>query len=877
MRVIKPFAASLLTRSFEFKKRQYLGISVLLYSPMGERPWLLPEKELWPFWATQPEAQAPLEEGYPRRRAEYLLCGSAYTTSQRREAVAVRARVGDLAKDLVVWGQRHWDGTRMTPPLPFQSLRLGWQQTYGGADFAPNPLGMGRGDREVDGCRLRLLPHVEYPQHPLSAPHDVGVPAAFSPIDGLWPQRAALRGTYDERWLKEEFPAIASDADWRFFNVAPADQQQDAPFTGTEAYSFENMHPDKPLLTGRLPGVTSRVFITRNLAGEQLFQEILTRHTALWFFPEAERVVQVFQGTAEVAEDDASDVSLLMVAIERLGDQRPLEHYQAVRNKRLDRQTGALETLRESDLSPDDITAPLHDFSPKPNRGLERGLRRAELEREAARADVVKHGLDPDEHAPPVKAPPPPTIHSIDDLIAASSRMSQEGQAMPARMAAEKARTMADAKAVFQRQGLDFSAIERETAGLLTSGPPRPAAPRLVEDFRQLVSLGKQSGGDVRELEAMLADPVIMAQWKSGDDAALQGYRAMAQHQSPAPPLDGDTARALGTRVLQAHGAGQSLAGQDLTGLVLEHADLAGADLREALLEGAILKGCNLTGARLDRAVLVRAQLDDCLLSNAVLAEANLSGARMEHCTCTGADLSTARCDKTRFVHTDLGGTRLDAIQLLETSFHNVDFRGACSDQMLILKGLSLREVSFAQARFKQLVVLECDLSGADLSGARLDKVVFVTVRASQARLAQLEVGTACFAKGCQFDGADFAGARLERVGLRGTVLAGADFSHASLRGSDLSECDLRGAGFYGTDAREALFVRARLEGASLASANLANAVLMHAVLEDTDFRHANLHEADLARVQVGHTVRFDDALTTRLRTHPRRVPESSA
>ncbi|MFT3735429.1 MAG: DUF2169 domain-containing protein [Rhodocyclaceae bacterium] len=877
MRVIKPFTASLLTRSFEFKKRQYLGISVLLYTPMGDVPMLLPEKDLWPFWATQPEAAGPLEESFPRRRAEYLVCGSAYTTPQRRDGVAVRARVGNLAKDLAVWGQRYWDGNRISPATPFESLPLGWTRTYGGADFASNPLGMGRADTDLGGHSVRLLPNIEYIPHPLTSPRDEGVPAAFSPIDQMWPQRAAMRGTYDERWLKEEFPAIASDADWRFFNVAPGDQQQDAAFSGTEAYAFENMHPEKAVVSGHLPGVTTRVFATRVLNGEQLFQEVITRLTALWFFPAAERVIQVFQGTLEVTEDDASDVSLLMAAIEKLGEQRPIEHYHAVRDKRLDKKKGALETLRESDLAPADLAQPIHDFTPTPNRALERGTRRAELEREAARAEVAKHGLDPDEHAPPVKAPPPPVIKSIDDLIAFSEKAFSDIVDVPVRMAAEKAKLMADAKAVFDREGLDFSVIERETAGLLTSGPPKPGAPKLVEDFKGLVAQGKQTGADIRELEEMLADPKVQAQWKGGDEAAMQGYRLMAQHQAPANMLGAEASAALKQRLLAAHVAGQSLAGWDLTGIELADVDLTGADLTDVLLECAVLKNCCFNGAKLGNALLVRARLEDCRFEQAQLAQSNLSAAHIEHCSFNGADLTGVTLEKTALLHTDLCGTRLDGIGFNETHFENVDFSAARSDTMLTFRGLTLHGVRFAQAHFTQSIFLECDLGAADFSEARLDKVVFVTVRASQAKFRKLVVGSGCFAMGCQFDGADFSGAKLERVGMRGTQFTGAEFSLASLRGSDLSECDLRGARFYATDARDALFVRAQLETTSLASANLANAVLMHARLGETDFRHANLHEADLARVRVGPNVKFENALLTRVRTYPRHTPEVSA
>jgi uncharacterized protein YjbI with pentapeptide repeats len=876
MRVIKPFCASVLTRPFELRRKQYLGVSVLLFSPLDETVKVLPEKELWPFWATQPEAQGALEEGFPRQHGEYLVCGSAWTTPQRNDAVAVRAQVGSLAKELVVWGERRWEGHTASPAQPFKSMRLGWALSYGGADFAANPLGMGRAAIDDAGRQARPLARIEYPQHPAQSPRQEGVPAGLGPIDAMWPQRAALRGTYDAAWLKQDFPGLASDIDWHFFNLAPADQQQPRAFVGDEAFAFHNLHASKAELRGHLPGLSARVFVSRQGATKAQqksaqLEGVKMRLTTLWFFPNEERLIQVFQGALEVEEDDASDIELLLAAVERTGQERPEVHYQSVRDKRLDKKLAALETLRESDLVPADIAVPLHDFTPSPNRGLERGLRRAEAQRQAARDDVIAHGLDPDEHAPAVKAPQPPPVRSIDDLIVISQQMEQAGAQAPARAAAEKAKTVADARAVFEREGLDFSVIEAEMAGQLTRGPPKAMAPGLMEDFRRHIDTAKLSGADVTELHQMLADPKVMAQWAEGDQAQLAGYRQVAQHQAPATVLSLAESADIRQRVLGAWARGESMAGWDLTGADLSQLDLHGADLRLALLEGATLNHCNLSGAQLEGALLVRAQINASYIDAACLARCNLSAARIAHSSLRAVDLRGALLESTSLKQVDLSRAQLDEVRLHEVQFDGVDFNHARSDSMLTLRGLNLSRVHFGDAEFKQVVFLECDLTGSDLSGARFGKVAFVNTRADGARFDGMHIGAGCFAMGCSLQNASLRGVTMQRVCLRATVLTGADFSGARLRGSDFSECDLRGAKFHGADAAEARFVRAHLDGASLASANLAGAVLQHAWLQDTDFRQANLHESDMARVRLGTKVIFDGARTSRMRTLPRR------
>lgn len=110
-----------------------------------------------------------------------------------------------------------------------------------------------------DNGRVHWLPNIEDPSRPMASPGDRPSPAGFGPIDTMRPQRTRYQGTYDETWLKTQFPAVAADTDWRFFNTAPEDQQQDHPFTGTEDYAFVNLHPTQPHLEGKLRASRARL------------------------------------------------------------------------------------------------------------------------------------------------------------------------------------------------------------------------------------------------------------------------------------------------------------------------------------------------------------------------------------------------------------------------------------------------------------------------------------------------------------------------------------------------------------------------------------------------------------------------------------------
>lgn len=877
MKVIKPSPVSLISRCFEYRGRMRIGVSALVMTTLGDTPALLPEKDIWSFWATRRESRGVLEEGMPRSRSEYLVSGSAYPHGTNRSACAVSAQVGALQKRLLVHGMRHWAGDRISEAGDFASLPLDWTHSYGGPACAENPLGMGAQPQRVDGHAVRFLPHIEHPDARLLAPNQQGTPAGFGPLDGMWPQRTAGRGTYDGEWFRAQFPAIASDADWRIFNVASTDQQQAEPFRGDEAYAFQQMHPTHPIVDGRLPRLRARVFVTHRADGDDTFRELGMRLNTLWFFPDADRVIMVYQGVHEIREDDGADIVHLMAALEELGAARPEAHYLTVRDKRLDKATGALESLREADLMPADRVVPLFDFKPFESRMFDRLERRAEQERAAARALVVAHGLDPDDgHGPPAKLARPPQVKSLDDLIALRQGMAAQSEALRKKAEADKAATVASVREVFAAQAIDGVLVEREMAGLETRGPPKPFADALVASFKDYIVRGKAAGGDVSELEDMVADDKLLGQWRDTEQKQREGYRASAHLQQAVDPLQGEAAAAQRRATMARHAAAHGFACCDLSGADLSGLDLHGADLRGAHLESANLTGTDLSGANLEGAVLAHARLVGTRLHGACLVRANLGAARIDKSDFEGADLSGAIFERAVLNDVSWRGARLDGVRLHEAVLASVDCTQAWSEALMTFIRRDLRGCCFAGVRFRKSAFIECELAGVDFTGAGLDKCAFVSVRAQGARFVGVAVLSGCFTQGCDLTNADFGDARLPTLNFRGSTMVGAGFRCATVNGSDFSECDLAGADFQGADAHDARFVRALLQRARFRACNLQNAVFQHARLEDTDFRQANLFQSDFARVRRGPGVGFEGALTHRIRTLPLHRPERS-
>lgn len=871
MQIIKPQTLGLSFRPMAFRKRFGLSVSGYLHVPFAqpENGCLWGEQSMWNFLGD--EMASPLiDEGIAKLTPEFLVHGRAFPTPGRPEAVAVRARLGGTAKTLLAFGERHWDGNAPSAPAAMQPVALDWRNAYGGEDFAANPQGRGR--RTTDG--VRWLPSLEYPGDRLRTREQVVAPAAFTPLDVLHPQRAALRGTYDAAWLKEHAPGYAPDLDWQHFNMAPRDQWLDAPLRGDEPYELDHMHPERPHIEGRLPGLRVRAFAhyrVNERAGEGegpafKLREIPMRLTTVWFFPAAERMVLVFHGLAETSEDDGSDIHDLLGAVERIdpATARAGAHYLAVLEKRTRGRDAALEALNDGDLQPEDLDTADPSLEAlqavMKSEGLQEDAqyRRAQVEVQMARDLLVSKGKDPD--ALGVRLPP------------------REKQPTPAEMPAylKKLREQMDAQ---RWATLEDAATHAETAlafvrkykpapeKLQHRGPPTY---RAAEQLAQLERAHQKAGKPFDR--ARIGTALGRLQVSLHAD-----YLQTAHLQAPAVPLSGEAAARSHREVeflLQRHL--RRWPGIDLTGADLSNLDLRGVDLTGAWLESANLRNANLSGAKLHAAVLAHADLRGAIAIGTDLRSANLGGAECAHAVFENADLQGAILGGTRLGLAQLRGARLARAQLLDSAWAGADASAIVAPGMVFYK-LDMNGARFIEAGLGSCSFVECDLRGADFSGADLGSASFVGCNAGNVRFVGTRMAGAVFVKTTQLEGADFTGAVLANANLGECELGGVRFARADLAGANFGMSRLPGSDLRLANAKGALFRKAVLQRARLAGANFHDAILQSADLRGADLREASFFGADLSRVRLDADVRFDGAVLERARVHPRLTPEQHA
>lgn len=173
---------------------------------------------------------------------DVLVHGHAVAPGGRpTERMLVRLELHGRRKDVLVVGDRCWErgllGLSASSPIPFTRMPLVYERAFGGSDHSHpdsrhqgaelrNPVGRGfrKSPRAADAIGAPL-PNLEEPRQPLSQWNEPSVPTGFGMVGRGWQPRIAYAGTYDQRWLDEDFPFLPRDFDTRYFQSAPEDQQ----------------------------------------------------------------------------------------------------------------------------------------------------------------------------------------------------------------------------------------------------------------------------------------------------------------------------------------------------------------------------------------------------------------------------------------------------------------------------------------------------------------------------------------------------------------------------------------------------------------------------------------------------------------------------
>lgn len=753
-------------------------------------------------WGDDPTAtlRYPTDFAPFKPTCDTLLVGTFRAREEARRGGRVEFGVGKRTKALAIAGPRVWQsgvgGAVPSKPDSVGDVELRYEHAFGGDRYGKNPVGRGFVDTSEDPEGVPL-PAIELADALVRSTSDRPEPAGFGPLGYAWAHRAALGGTYDERWRRERWPWYPADFDWAYFNAAPADQQIEGYLRGDERFHFTGLHPHLDRVESKLPGIRPRVF-GRRRAGSRgdPFEEAALSLDTMFVDADAMRLTLVWRGALPIEAMRSREFEGLLVVDESLfespkpRDAYADEAYWQVEKPNLetladeeewreataaatylpeegDDEARALAEAREllaaGNASPElieklskvsSIDAFLHVLDaekPKPSpEDVQRLEEAARAANDDTRARIADAGHDPKvfEGPPPASATPPAGPWTRERVVAHAA----EGGSF----------------ANQDLSGLDMSEVDLSARNFTGA--------RLDETR---LTRAKLDGADLTN--ASLRD--ASAEGASFVDACLEGAYAVSANFADADLRHANAARLRAARA--------NFARADLGGADLAKADLEEAVLTEATFEGATADGANLRGASAARlsaakaslreADLARIDLTDADLGAAVLSGAGLEGARLDGVKAQAILLSHARGAKVSLVGADLtearaSGCKLDASILDGVRAEASIWVGASLQASSLTKALFTRadftEAELAASSFHFSVMKRANLSHAKLGAAKLTKVDLFQARLEGADLSAADCRGSNFF-GCDFVEAIVTHARFDRSNLKRTLLAG--------------------------------------------------------------------------------------------------------
>lgn len=869
MKIIKPMSLGLLYKTYQQARRHHLVVTALGFFALGGAASgrLLSEPAQWKkVMRVLPTGQA-LDEASPKAQAEVLVLGRACAPGGVPVThMPVRLQVGAIDKHLTVYGARRWRYgvlplLGITPPEPFVAVPLDYAHAFGGMSYADNPQGQGHNPNRLAalvGTNEGVMPQLEYAAEPVNCHTHAYAPAALGPMAIDWLPRKRHAGTYDARWLKEDYPGLPRDLDWRLYNQAASDQRLPASFQGGEPYLLQGMHPALPELRGTLPDQRVRAFACPKGATATALREIAMQMDTVWFLPEQEIGVVAWRGQIEVADSDALDIASLMLAYEGAQQApRTLDYYAQAFALRSNPKTAGLHAFNESQL-----TSELSVQVTQAAQAQEQADAAIALAKKQARLDELhaefleRSGLQGLVEVAPIQATPPLL------QTPAPRAMAQGDMDLSAMMNSVQAlldRVQADA----QTKQLELKKQLTELDDMLpgASTPPATAQADRQAVFERACGTADEATLAALEL-AQASAPLSPASSAAGNPAAAISpnaavssalrLKAQARLASPTPlapaqTLPPDLALELGAQVQTWVAQGVALRGRDLAGADLRGAQLAGLDLSECLLELANLSGANLRGCNLRRAVLTQARLDGAQLDGAQLDQANLCGSHALGASLRNASMKALRASGAHWAQVDASGAQLASAQLDQADLSGAVFDGAKLDNTL-LNQAQLAGSRWQGAHFSKCVGWKLQASGADFSGSVWTRSALIgaDLRASLwcgARLTQVQGNDA------DWRAANLSGLRAQRSSWTNSQLQEANLSQALLDACDLSRANLSAVDLRGACLPKTLLLQAQLNGVNAMDADFFQALLRKADLSAADLRNASLYQAELTEV----------------------------
>jgi len=891
--VIQPLDLETSYRTFQFKGDHYLCITSKLYFPLlGGHPLVFSEA----YDALSSLPVPFIDEGLPKVTPEVLVLGEAQSPNQQPvSSMEVSLALGDLKKTLLVVGDRFWTGglTGASKPEPFTTMPLTWDRAFGGKEHKENPLGLGL-DKQASpfGEDLIKLPNLEHPSHLMTSLTHNGQPAGFSPLGADHPERSKHMGTYDERWLQNEFPGYPRDFNFDAFNCAPLDQRIQDKNWVTQPITMTGAHHQHAVIESKLPQFDVEThLVKKGVAWENLTEQDLMPITntvdTVVLFPNQLMGLLIYRATMKVDTIDGSEYQYLLSTYKDKETARDKKDHLNSLIGRLHPELSVRYAMTTKDLIPSSVPcamARLMDQDSQPENLLAQHIEEKALllkneklaEAEQSLLDMIEQqsqqGLDTTllkkqlhDLNNPVKDEWQLKFEAISERLAPLDKETGKLDLMKLDFTAfddlsKLSQEYADFQMAQTKQHLAeqiSNAIDsgnQDAITALQTALDRLDAPAVLPRPADPMATLNQIQASLPNSEALALED-LQRKLEAAYEAQIEGYR-MGAHMLDmgTPPLQSQASNRLDWALARIE-AKEPLKFADLAGLDFSNMDLRGVDFSYCYLEQCNFRHADLSHANLSHAIAPRCDFTYAKLENTDLTKANLGAGEFRHAVIVNTPSQELEVAKSDFSYAKLSGLDLsETVNLLDLTFHQTVFTS------VKFNGATFLEVNFSESiisdcSFEQATFNECHLPSIQVRNSNMMAVNFIDCSLTGSQWLKSDLTNARFlGDKAVLNNAQFYECILANATVRKISASYVEFLACTMNGADFSESDLSCCQMQGCTVKDGLFISAELENSQLSNNNLMASNFMQARLAEANMSQSNFYGAEFLGAYVHHT-----------------------
>ncbi|MCF6775357.1 pentapeptide repeat-containing protein [Thiotrichales bacterium 19X7-9] len=666
------------------------------------------------------------------------------------------------------------------------------------------------------------------------------------------------KGTFNDEWLKNNWPSLPKDHQQETFQIAPKDQWSKTPFRWNEAFKIiDQSTSEDENTTYSLPFKRIELFVEKK---DQLHQ-VKLQPDLIWLLPEYQTGIVVAHGTIEVKDQLASDIDYFYITDPTLDETISLEEHKN-------------EFLKQKALKKP-------NFKPKPMQ-----IKKPQIPSEISIDKPQPKPIELDPEIENIKADIDQKVATLKSQYASQIQQAQSQQ-LPSelenalnesnpKMMINKIKTYVDSKLqavqnqitehLPDKKGLTLNPSDITLDSMLLS-----LSTSLTNSFNQAKALLPKSEIDkLPNPESLLKE--VTQQIKTAEEEKANKVKPQAKKITKIHFQNGDFSN-------------ENFSNYDFTDCDLTNSIFKGANLTNALFKRTIIKNTNFEDANLNASIFKNLQVDSSNFKNTLLSESQFDQTIINHSLFEQTDLSKStsissqwrNCqfkkvrfnhstlEKVEFNHCNMGDIYFSQSQLTKVDFNNIHAKSCYFDQ------LNANDFKINHSTIEHCYAQESKLISTKLIRSQLSFASFESAKACELLLNQ------CQLKEVNFSNSDLAGIRIQnesnidqclfnhanltKARMMKSHLYNNQFNQSILNGAMIYQCTIKMQKFNKVVAKNSNFNGSNLTACFFEKTNLLNAKFRFVNLNQSTYSQSNLYGISLYQAKMNDTL-FENNLT---------------